>query len=206
MNRLLTARGLTPLLTADHFLDRDTKEAPLAWPPAPIREAVDLRGWFAATLAEHTGRDWPPSAVDAVYADIVGGLDAMLLEGSNWLAGEPLSPRWLLKALGTNSCRRHLDDAIWVNVAMARIRGPLTCISDCRFSNELELLSSAADTVLSIRIVNPADDGVDPSSLHPSEAAIPTLPVDLELLNDHSQGVEAFQTRVCAAVSAIIPI
>lgn len=99
---------------------------------------------FAGTLKD---------AVSCIF-----GWDRTLLEGTTpesrlwreqidqWWADRlnipHLSPRWILQFFGTNVCRTHFHDDIWlacVENKLRRLTGKVI-VTDCRFSNEIQTI------------------------------------------------------------------
>lgn len=63
-----------------------------------------------------------------------------------------LTPRWVLQNWGTEVCRHHFHDDIWIASLEHRImQGGRYVISDCRFPNELKVLKSLGGKVIRIR-------------------------------------------------------
>lgn len=69
-----------------------------------------------------------------------------------------LSPRWVLQFWGTDLCRKHFHDDIWIasiEYKLNNIKDHIV-ISDCRFPNELASLKSVgATTIRVVRGENP---------------------------------------------------
>jgi len=61
-----------------------------------------------------------------------------------------LSPRWVLQQFGTNVCREHFHNDIWLATVENKLRKgimPNVVISDSRFINELNLLKGLGGTM-----------------------------------------------------------
>lgn len=117
------------------------------------------RDSFAATLKD---------AVSSVF-----GWDRDMLEGRTrssrewreqvdpWWAerlGMPnLTPRWVLQYWGTDVCRNHFHDDIWIASLENKMRKSKDdiVISDCRFPNEIKAIRNAGGHV--IRVVRGAE-------------------------------------------------
>lgn len=109
------------------------------------------------------------------------------------------TPRHAMQTLGTEWGRQMMDPEFWVAATMqAAGRQPQVVISDVRFENEVGAIAKAGGTVY--RIVRPVEH---PSSvdLHSSEAYIPFLPVDGEIVND-SPSADVFVAKVRDLLSA----
>lgn len=113
------------------------------------------RDSFAGTLKD---------AVSAVF-----GWDRELIEGrtpearawreqvDTWWAerlGMPhLTPRWILQWWGTEVCRNHFHDDIWIAALQARLarRSDHTVISDVRFPNEIKAIKEQGGRIVWIQ-------------------------------------------------------
>jgi hypothetical protein len=113
------------------------------------------RDSFAGTLKD---------AVSAVF-----GWDRELIEGrtpearawreqvDTWWAerlGMPhLTPRWILQHWGTEVCREHFHDDIWIAALEARLarRADHTVISDVRFPNEIKAIRAQGGKIVWIQ-------------------------------------------------------
>jgi hypothetical protein len=120
-----------------------------------VNEHGFRRDSFASTLKD---------AVSAVF-----GWDRIMLEGrtqaarewreqvDEWWAnrvGIPhLTPRWILQHWGTDVCRNHFHDDIWIaslENKMRKTRDNIV-ISDVRFPNEIKAIKNAGGVVLRIK-------------------------------------------------------
>ena len=114
------------------------------------------------------------------------------------LAGRNLTPRWFLQWLGTEMCRKHLGPDVWVNAVISKIDAA-NCshvvVTDVRFPNEAKLLpkllAERGYEVHVVRIIDPSKPAVDASTLHASEAHVPTLPVHDEFENRRHADMDA---------------
>ena len=113
------------------------------------------RDSFAGTLKD---------AVSAVF-----GWDRELIEGrtpearawreqvDTWWAERlqmpHLTPRWILQHWGTEVCREHFHDDIWIAALEARLarRADHTVISDVRFPNEIKAIRAQGGRILWIQ-------------------------------------------------------
>jgi hypothetical protein len=113
------------------------------------------RDSFAGTLKD---------AVSAVF-----GWDRELIEGrtpearawreqvDEWWAERlqmpHLTPRWILQHWGTEVCRQHFHDDIWIAALQARLarRSDHTVISDVRFPNEIKAIKEQGGKIVWIQ-------------------------------------------------------
>jgi hypothetical protein len=113
------------------------------------------RDSFAGTLKD---------AVSAVF-----GWDRELIEGrtpearawreqvDTWWANRldmpHLTPRWILQHWGTEVCRQHFHDDIWIAALQARLarRSDHTVISDVRFPNEIKAIKEQGGRIVWIQ-------------------------------------------------------
>lgn len=113
------------------------------------------RDSFAATLKD---------AVSAVF-----GWDRVLLEGRTRAAREwreqvdpwwaerlnipNLTPRWILQYWGTEVCRQHFHDDIWIASLENKLRSSQDniVVSDVRFPNEISAIKRAGGLVIRIK-------------------------------------------------------
>lgn len=67
-------------------------------------------------------------------------------EVDNWWADKlnipNLTPRWMLQNFGTELCRKHFNDSLWVYSLEKKLENTTTntVITDCRFPNEIEIV------------------------------------------------------------------
>lgn len=119
-----------------------------------IREHGFVKDSFAASLKD---------AVAAMF-----GWDRTMLEGATKEAREErekvdewwakrldnpkLSPRWVLQYFGTETCRRHFHDDMWLASLENRLRktDKNIVVSDTRFPNELDMLKNAGATLIQV--------------------------------------------------------
>lgn len=64
-----------------------------------------------------------------------------------------LTPRWVLQHFGTDVCRNHFNDDIWVASLERRLLGNArnTVITDCRFPNEIAALRRAGALIVRVQ-------------------------------------------------------
>ncbi len=91
------------------------------------------------------------------------------------LAGRPLTVRWALQCLGTEWCREHIHDKVWVDAALRNITDSgrdRVIISDVRFRNEAGILRQGlldlGYTVSCVHLERPGAEVV--SGTHVSES------------------------------------
>ena len=132
----------------------------------------------------------------------------------------PLTPRALLKFVGTDVCRTCLDDQIWIHSLLLRVKssGVLTppnevsggsvVVTDVRFHNEIERLHASfcrdGNAVVRARVVDPSAAPRAPCSVavHASEAGIDSLTVDAVVSNDKRLGYAGLEHALEAALRA----
>lgn len=109
--------------------------------------------------------------------------------------------RLILQTFGTEAMRSRFGERVWSDRVMARVAArraepwpPRTAVTDVRFPDEADVLRSAGG--LLIRVVRPGQ--VLPEGAHASEAAIASLEVDAEVVNDGS--VALLHARVLEAL------
>ncbi len=104
-----------------------------------------------------------------------------------------VSPRHLLQRLGTEVCRRHLGENVWVNALLATCAenpGALWVVDDVRFVNEARILHAAGAQVWRLHC---ADSISTDAGTHASEAQvdmIPTALITAELRGSLAAGLE----------------
>lgn len=86
--------------------------------------------------------------------------------------------RRFLQRLGTEAFRS-FDENFWINWCFNNLPDADSCITDVRFPNEAERIKTEGGVVW--RVERP---GVENTDLHPSEAFIQSLPVDVVIHND----------------------
>lgn len=124
------------------------------------------------------------------YVEIVGWEEAK---------SEP-EVRRLLQATGAEAVRDIVSERAWIDALDRKLDlSTNTCITDVRFPNEVDYVHEKGGVVW--RINRPGFGGDDP---HPTEAHIPALAVDQEILNDGT--LDALRRRVCVAfVRSAVP-
>lgn len=102
------------------------------------------------------------------------------------------TPRHAMQTLGTEWGRQLMDQDFWVDTFMERcawvLRESPIVVTDVRFPNEVEAVHRLGGMIY--RVENPNKVIAD---IHPSEAHIPTLPVDGEIPNDVASAEEFTQ-------------
>lgn len=164
---------------------------------------------FAGTLKD---------AVSSVF-----GWDRELLEGRTkharewreeidpWWANRlnipNLTPRWVLQQWGTDICRNHFHDDIWISSLENKLRKSEDniVISDCRFLNEIAAIRNAGGRVVRIkRGPDPywfaiAKNSIDQMPIqypdvHPSEYSWASAEFDIVIENNGS--IEDMYTQI----------
>jgi hypothetical protein len=107
------------------------------------------------------------------------------------------SPREAMILLGTEWARDLINEELWVNTLVNRVQATsdYVVITDCRFDNEEKAIRDLGGKI--IRIVRP-DNASNVFQDHPSEAYIPKMNVDLEIVNDGT--IEALHEAVVNAM------
>ena len=132
-----------------------------------IGSGKDTIADYLVNLHEFRRDSWANSLKDAVSA--VFGWDRELLEGRTrqsrewretvdpWWARRldmpKLTPRYILQLWGTEVCRQHFHDDIWVASVENKLRRTTDdiVISDCRFPNEITAIRRVGGRVLWVR-------------------------------------------------------
>lgn len=103
------------------------------------------------------------------------------------------TPRHAMQTLGTEWGRALMDVDFWAKATIQRAHSfPNVVISDVRFENEVAAVARAGGRIYRIVRKSGHSSAVD---LHSSEAHIPYLPVDREIVNDFPTA-EAFVAHV----------
>lgn len=121
-----------------------------------------------------------------------------------------MSPRQILQRLGTECCRKHLGEDVWVRAmfariereeALARVRraasyggtalafGHLWVVEDVRFLNEAEMIAAVGE----VWRLHCSDSISTDAGAHPSEAEVDLIPaahVRAELRSSRARGLE----------------
>lgn len=88
----------------------------------------------------------------------------------------PASVRQLLQRLGTEGGRNVIDQDVWVNAALRKLKPAGAYVfTDVRFPNEADAIARLGKTV---RVLRP---GTGPVNDHPSERALDGFPFDYQL-------------------------
>lgn len=84
--------------------------------------------------------------------------------------GRDITPRWILQHFGTEVCREHMLDSIWVDSLVARYHGENTVISDTRFVNEINVIRRQGGKIVLVkRSEIPSREEMQASGAHKSE-------------------------------------
>ena len=156
----------------------------------------------------------------ALFSSAAGAAAQGAVEGAgacaSWIVptfvGQPMTPRWIMQWLGTDLCRTHLRDDLWIVACVSRISHSLArhvAVTDVRFPNESAVLPVAlADkgfTPYRVRVKDPhakPKDATEAATSHASETAIASLQVDAEIWNDKTRGIDALEAELRAVFAA----
>lgn len=118
---------------------------------------------------------------------------------ANRLGIPHLTPRWVLQYWGTDLCRNHFHNDIWIASLENKLRktNDHTVISDCRFLNEIDAIHKAGGRVIRIRRDqdpewfefakrHPEKMSTDYPNVHPSEYSWASTEFDLIIENTGS--------------------
>jgi hypothetical protein len=80
------------------------------------------------------------------------------------------TPREILQYFGTEVCRGHMLDTIWVDSCMARYKGNATVISDTRFINEIRTIKKNGGKIILVKRGKlPTKEEMKSNGIHRSE-------------------------------------
>jgi hypothetical protein len=119
-----------------------------------------------------------------------------------------LTPRWVLQHFGTDVCRKHFHNDIWLaslenKLQQSQVTNTSVVISDSRFMNELEMLSSVGATTIRVKrgpepewwevakkaqYVSSAVDTMTTLGIHRSEWDWASYNFDVVIANDSTLG------------------
>ena len=137
-----------------------------------ISSGKDTIADYLTNFHEFERESFASSLKDAI--SVIFGWDRQLLEGRTvhsrkwrekidpWWADRlnipNLTPRWILQHWGTEVCREHFHDDIWIASLENKLRnlGKNVVITDCRFPNEIKTIQQAGGKV--VRVVR----GIEP--------------------------------------------
>ena len=118
--------------------------------------------------------------------------------------GKPVTPRWVLQYFGTEVCRGHMLDSIWVDSCMARYKGINTVISDTRFINEIkQIRAKGGKIVLVKRTEIPNKQSMIESGAHQSEWDWIGTDYDYVLENTHT--IEFLHKQIYDMTTHLLP-
>lgn len=105
------------------------------------------------------------------------------------------SPRHLLQYIGTDCCRKYIDDSIWLKIGVSEIkkRLPNVVVTDVRFDNEKHAIKGLGGKLGLVRRVN--NDLINPQSNHSSEQDSWT-PDDYNFIFNNDEGLAEFKESV----------
>lgn len=107
------------------------------------------------------------------------------------IGGKEYDARTALQFIGTDLCRNHIDQNVWVDIAKIKIQnllkqGKNVVVTDCRFVNEIEMLKSFPLALL-LCLVRNHNDLMVKENEHISETDFLNCLKDLSLIyNDKS--------------------
>lgn len=157
------------------YAGKDTL-AKMAFPSAVNVKMADPLKNMVRTLLRHAGL----SDAD-IERCVEGDLKEVAVVGP---AGNPhITPRHIMQTLGTE-WRQMIYQDLWIDmfektVVLQMCAGNTVVCTDVRFGFEAERIRALGGKL--IRVRRPQTEVDDP---HPSEAEIPFIPVDVEILND----------------------
>jgi hypothetical protein len=169
-----------------------------------VREYGFKRESFAGTLKDAVADifSWDREMLEGKTAEARAEREVVDKWWADRLNIPHLSPRWVLQYFGTDTCRKHFADDIWMaslENKLNKMKGQDIVISDSRFMNELYTLARAgAKTVHIKRGENPtwwqtaqnahmnhkAVETMDMLGIHRSEWDWAAYTFDVVLLND----------------------
>lgn len=132
-----------------------------------IGSGKDTIADYLVNIHQYRRESFANTLKDSVAA--VFGWDRTLLEGrtkharewreqvDTWWAERlnipNLTPRWVLQFWGTDVCRKHFHDSLWIASLENKLRKTTddVVISDCRFSNEIESIRKSGGLVVRVR-------------------------------------------------------
>jgi hypothetical protein len=127
-----------------------------------------------------------------------------------------LTPRWILQWWGTEVCRNHFHDDIWIAALQSRLarRSDHTVISDVRFPNEIKAIKEQGGRIVWVqRGVMPhwhdiacmanrgdtkAQQWLTDNAIHASETA--WVGTDFDAIIDNNGTIESLYTQIRSLV------
>jgi len=116
--------------------------------------------------------------------------------------GLPWTKRQLMQLVGTEMFRDMVHEDIWARMLIRNLEkdncpGDTWVISDCRFSNEYEVLKEAFDEVLVVQLQR--QDSPTAGDGHSSEQGWQTIPADVTIFA-HNGALDQIREEAVAAV------
>ena len=111
--------------------------------------------------------------------------DLLLKDSFESIKNKSPEIRRLLQRLGTEGCRSHLGEDVWIRAALkchAESECMINVVTDIRFHNEARAVKEHGGKVVLVR-----RPGVKCCSTHPSETEIQTMQPDFVFENDGSE-------------------
>jgi hypothetical protein len=149
-------------IAKEYFFDVDLKDKPLE---VPIKLSSELCLKLIQAISTRTELFDSVILQKDFHKDL---LHSCLLDVDNH---EFASPRAFLQRLGTDICRKHIDDSIWIELSKEKIRrtkGSIV-ITDVRFPNEVKLIKELGGIAVKIK----RQSVVPVTTSHSSEQNIP---------------------------------
>lgn len=150
---------------------------------------ANIFGWDRALLEGHTkeSREWREQP-DHFWSEKFG---------------KEITPRWILQYFGTEVCREHMLDSIWVDSLVARYRGENTVISDTRFVNEITTIRKQGGKIVLIKRGEiPSREEMQASGAHQSEWDWIGCKFDYEI--DNNGTLQELYTSVDSMISHLL--
>ncbi len=134
---------------------------------------------------------WPREMLEGVTAESRAWRE---MEDEWWSArlGRRITPRGMLQEFGTDVCRMHFHNDIWVACLERRLcsvaAGDKYVITDCRFENEAEMLRRCGYSIIRIERCGASEAAAvsEATAAHESERGIPLKYVTATIKNNGS--------------------
>lgn len=169
-----------------------------------VKEYGFKRESFAGTLKDAVAAifSWDREMLEGKTAEARAERELVDTWWANRLGIPHLSPRWVLQYFGTDTCRKHFADDIWLaslENKLNKMKGQDIVISDSRFMNELEMLAKVGGKTVRIKrgddptwwetaqdahFNHKAVETMDMLGIHRSEWDWAAYKFDVVLLND----------------------
>lgn len=150
----------------EHFVSNENKKRLVIGVVGFISSGKDTIADYLVNIHEFRRDSFAATLKDAVAS--VFGWDRELLDGRSrqsrawreevdqWWADRlnlpTLTPRWVLQNWGTEVCRQHFHDHIWIASIENKLRKTTDniVITDCRFPNEITAIKNAGGRVIRV--------------------------------------------------------